>query len=161
MFLYLAYTTDSLDKSYFTIENMQAAILEIVRQMKKTNWTPKVIFSVNRGGCVPGVYLSHLLSVPHKVIDIQLRDHVNKPDLTALKRIIKPYDEPLIVDDINDTGATLKRIEATIKNHHTEVYYATLIENKSSDFKVDFKGKIIDKSTHPTWVVFPWEKLDY
>jgi hypothetical protein len=38
------------------------------------------------------------------------------------------------------------------------VHYAVLVNNLSSDFKVEYKGKVIDKSKTPSWIVFPWEK---
>jgi len=39
------------------------------------------------------------------------------------------------------------------------VRFAALVDNISSDFKVDYKGKVIDKSKTPSWIVFPWEKI--
>ena len=61
-------------KSYFTIDDMKTALSKIISQMESSNFTPEIIFSINRGGCIPGVYLSHRINVQHKVIDIQLRD---------------------------------------------------------------------------------------
>ena len=72
---------------------------------------PEQILSVNRGGCVPGVYLSHAINVPHKVLDVQLRYDNNNPNLEVLRKSIISSSNILIIDDINDTGATFEFIE--------------------------------------------------
>ena len=147
------------NKINFSIEDMQFALLDITKQIQSSIWMPEVILSINRGGCVPGVYLSHSINTPHKVIDIQLRDSNNIPNLDVLKYSINRYKTILIIDDINDTGATFNFIKKNIIDNTKEVRYAALVDNISSDFKVDYKGKVIDKSKTPSWIVFPWEKI--
>ena len=146
-------------KINFNIEDMQFALLNITKQIQSSTWIPEVILSINRGGCVPGVYLSHAIKTPHKVIDIQLRDSNNKPNLDVLKYSINRYKTILIIDDINDTGATFNFIKKNIIDKTKEVRYAVLVDNTSSDFRVDYKGKVIDKSKTPSWIIFPWEKI--
>tara|TARA_B100001741_G_scaffold311642_1_gene313234 strand:- start:2549 stop:2998 length:450 start_codon:yes stop_codon:yes gene_type:complete len=146
------------EKSYFTIDDMKTALSKIISQIESSNFTPEIIFSINRGGCIPGVYLSHAINVQHKVIDVQLRDNTNSPNLEPLTNIILVYNNILIIDDINDTGSTFNFIKKSFKNHNNKLYYASLIENKTSSFKVNFFGKIIDKSVDPKWIVFPWEE---
>ncbi|MDA9648771.1 phosphoribosyltransferase domain-containing protein [Flavobacteriaceae bacterium] len=143
-------------KIYFTIEEMELALDEIINQISQTEWFPELIISINRGGCVPGVYLSHAINVPHKVIDVQLRDEKNKLNLAILENSLIYYSNILIIDDINDTGATFKLIDHAIDKKEINIYFASLIENNSSAFKVDFRGKVIDKSLNPSWIVFPW-----
>ena len=143
-------------KSYFTIDDMKSALSKIISQIESSNFTPEIIFSINRGGCIPGVYLSHAINVQHKVIDVQLRDDLNSPNIKSLSNIISVYNNILIIDDINDTGSTFNFIKKSFKNK--KLYYASLIENKTSSFKVNFFGKIIDKSVDPKWIVFPWEE---
>lgn len=145
-------------KSYFTIDDMKTALSKIISQIESSNFTPEIIFSINRGGCIPGVYLSHAINVQHKVIDVQLRDDLNSPNIKSLSNIISVYNNILIIDDINDTGSTFNFIKKSFKNHNKNLYYASLIENKTSSFKVNFFGKIIDKSIDPKWIVFPWEQ---
>lgn len=147
------------NKINFSIEDMQFALLDITKQIQGSTWIPEVILSINRGGCVPGVYLSHSIKTPHKVIDIQLRDSNNIPNLDVLKYSINRYKTILIIDDINDTGATFNFIKKNIIDKSKEVRFAALVDNISSDFKVDYKGKVIDKSKTPSWIVFPWEKI--
>ena len=97
-------------KTYFTTGQMRNALIQIEDQMVHSNWMPTTILGINRGGCIPGVYLSHRLSVPHEVLDVRLRDHTAKPDLRVLEKAFAWQKKILIIDDINDSGATFKYI---------------------------------------------------
>ena len=99
------------DKSYFSNLQMRNALLQIEDQMVHSNWMPDLIMGINRGGCIPGVYLSHRLKKEHLVLDIRLRDHKATPDLSVLTKQYAFQRKILIIDDINDTGATFKYIE--------------------------------------------------
>ena len=48
-----------MKKSIYSINEMHNAIKQIVEQINISGFDPEVIVSINRGGCIPGVYLSH------------------------------------------------------------------------------------------------------
>ena len=52
-----------IKKNYFTTGQMRNALIQIEDKMVHSNWMPTVILGINRGGCIPGVYLSHRLKV--------------------------------------------------------------------------------------------------
>ena len=76
----------------------------------------------------------------------------------------------LIVDDINDTGATFEWIK---NDWHSSVYhledsvwgnsvrFASLIDNLPSNVDVDYSSLEINKDENPEWIVFPWEGKKY
>ena len=142
---------------YYRKEDFIDSLNKIIEQIKNSNWSPNVIFSINRGGCIPGIYLSHHLNLKHKVIDIQLRDSNKPPDLKIIKEKIKEFDNVLLVDDINDSGKTLKIIY-DLNNSSKIIYNATLIYNQQSKVKTHFYGKMIKRSEDKNWYVFPWEE---
>ena len=148
------------DKNYFTTGQMRNALLQIEDQMVPGNWIPDIVLGINRGGCIPGVYLSHRLKKPHEVIDVRLRDHTVKPNLTVLEKAYAFQKKILIVDDINDTGDTFKYIEDNFGNGDGRIKFAALIQNKPSKVKVDYHGYEINKDEMPSWIVFPWEEWD-
>lgn len=149
----------TVSKLYFTNIQMRNALIQIEDQMVHQPWMPSVILGVNRGGCIPGVYLSHRLNVPHEALDVRLRDHTAKPNLTVLEKAFAFQKKILIIDDINDTGATFKYVLDNF-GKPDNVKFASLINNKPSPIKMDFKGYDIDKEENPQWVVFPWEEWD-
>ena len=79
-------TQNNIKKNYFTTGQMRNALIQIEDQMVHSNWMPNMILGINRGGCIPGVYLSHRLDTPHEVLDIRLRDHTTKPNLSVLEK---------------------------------------------------------------------------
>jgi len=87
------------------------------------------IYGVPRGGLVPAVYLSHLLTIP-------------------LTQEPGPPEETLIVDDIADSGQTL------LPFYHKGYALATLFYHKRSVIEPQFW--IFEKENE--WIVFPWEK---
>ena len=143
---------------YFEKEDFIDSLNKIVEQIENSNWSPNVIISINRGGCVPGIYLSHRLNLKHKVIDIQFRDSNKSPDFKLVKQKIKRFDNILLVDDINDSGKTLKTIYDLSNVYSKKIYNATLIYNQESIIKTDFYGRMIKRSEDKNWYIFPWEE---
>ena len=149
-----------IDKNYFSTGQMRNALLQIEDQMVHSNWMPNVILGINRGGCIPGVYLSHRLKLPHEVLDIRLRDHTTKPNISVLEKAYAYQKKILIIDDINDTGETFKYIEDHFGKGDGRIKFAALIQNKPSKIKVDYHGYEINKDEVPAWIVFPWEEWE-
>ena len=142
-----------MKKSSYSINEMHNAIRQIVKQINISGFNPEVIVSINRGGCIPGVYLSHFLDKPHKMIDIKsLND--NSENISSF---LKKNKLVLIIDDINDTGKTFDFVKKTFNNSDCEIRFAALINNVTSKTKINYYGQLIDKSESPVWYVFPWE----
>lgn len=104
----------------------------LVKKLPKGKY--KSVFGVPRGGLIPAVLLSHKLGI--RLVDFQ---HINR--------------DTLIVDDIADSGKTLKAIMDTKwdRKPHTAVIY--LCESSI------FEPKYFAAKKDPTidWIVFPWE----
>ena len=119
-------------KNYFTTGQMRNALIQIEDQLVHSGWMPDIILGINRGGCIPGVYLSHRIKRPHEVIDIRLRDHTAKPNINVLEKAYAFQKKILILDDINDTGETFKYIEDNFGKGDGRIKFAALINNKPS-----------------------------
>lgn len=141
----------------YSIEDLNIDLKAIVEQIKLASYSPELIISINRGGCIPGIYLSHYLKVPHKVINVQLRDGDSNIDIGLQKNFLVNKKRVLIVDDINDTGKTFKEIKKITENYNCNIKLCALLDNTQSIQKIDFRGKSINKSIDPLWYIFPWE----
>jgi len=146
-----------MEKIYFTIKEMIDSIRNISKQLTNSNFEPEVIISVNRGGCVPGIYLSHYINKPHEVINIELRDSNKEPDLKSIKEKISQFSSVLIIDDINDSGKTIGVIKDLSKNLITKIHFAVLINKSESTSEVEYYGKTVNSKLNDYWYVFPWE----
>lgn len=134
------------------------AITQISNQMKDDNFKPDIIMGINRGGCIPAIYLSHKLKVPHEPLDIRLRDHKSDPEYGNLIDAVCSNKKILILDDINDTGATFNFISELFEANK-QIKYASLIHNAPSQFdKLNYWCYTINKDIHPVWIVYPWEE---
>lgn len=138
---------------------MRNALIQIEDQMVHSAWIPDIVLGINRGGCIPGVYLSHRLKRPHEVLDVRLRDHTATPNLGVLEKLAQKQNKILIIDDINDTGATFQYILDKF-GKPKNIKFAAVINNKPSPVQMDYRGYEIDKDENPQWIVFPWEEWD-
>ena len=164
-------------KVYYKESTVRTWLHDIIRAMARDEWRPDYIVGLTRGGLVPATMLSHYLEVPMHTLKVSLRDDDSGPESNlwmaedALGDKYENGSHILIVDDINDSGATLNWIkqdwrESCLPNHShwdhvwgNNVRTAVMINNEASDFKdVDYVGLNINKLEEPIWCVFPWEE---
>ena len=149
--------------SPISYERFLADVEAVARALEAESWTPDFLVGIGRGGLVPAAYLSHrtgiaLLSVDHSSGEIGFGDEL----LDKLAAKIKAGQRLLIVDDINDSGATIAYLRAAItaKSGDPEgLRVAVLVDNVRSRAKADYRGSAIDRSLDKSWLVFPWEAL--
>jgi len=170
-------------------KDVARCVHKIIRYMAQENWRPDYIVGITRGGLVPATMLSHYLDVPLHTLNVSLRDsnigpesnlwmaedafgYINKEDRTDDSVTSDPQRRSniLIVDDINDSGATLEWIvkdwqsgclpgdENWQKIWGYNVKFAVIVDNAGSAFDyINYAGLDINKVEDPSWVVFPWE----
>jgi len=136
--------------------------------MGKDNWKPDLIIGVTRGGATAAVMLSHYFDCKMVGLDVSLRDFDEygpetnawaSEDAMAGKKI-------LIVDDINDSGATINWIlrdwdpTGTHIKWGDTVRFAVIVDNEASKatYSPSYCGVSINKTEHDEWVVFPYEE---
>jgi len=128
-------------KLYVTWEQIEQDVDKIVSDLLKHADIDYVV-GIPRGGLIIAVMISHRLGVKHMTID-----HLEKLeefDLDIDKKKI------LIVDDISDSGQTLKRFR---KDYTT----ATLDVRNTTIAIPQFYVNWLDNAD---WVVYPWERKD-
>ena len=95
-----------MEKSKISVDEINNAIKKIVEQIDVSEFKPEIIVSINRGGCIPGVYLSHYFKKPHNIIDVKSLKADSGNKFSLLINSIKDNKRILIIDDINDSGET-------------------------------------------------------
>ena len=174
---------------YFNWEEMVGHVREILRQLHLDGWRPDYIVGITRGGLTPASLISQYLDVPMYALKVSLRHGQDcessswmaedafgyvpatdndyswtRTDASQKKRI-------LIVDDINDSGATFNWIRqdwqgSCLPNHEgwsdvwgENVRIAVLVDNQSSDCElpITYSAMEVNKLEDPQWIVFPWE----
>jgi uncharacterized protein len=144
-----------------TWEQLTGDCIEIIRQMQLDNFKPDYIIGVTRGGLMPAVLISQYLSLPLYPLNISLRDHYNDDDtlpVSMLNNIINGDRNALVIDDINDTGATFTLIHDQILPYDN-VKFASIFDKLSSEFDADYYAREINLDDNDCWVNFCWEQF--
>ena len=180
-------------KKYYTWNDVHQAAHNIVLQMYKDNWRPDYVVGITRGGLPLALVLSHMLNCRMETLKVKLRDsedgeecesnlwmaedafgYVLEQDRNGVwdKALSDPSKKKniLVVDDINDTGATFNWIKQDWSSGclpdnpvwdtvwGQNVRFAAMCEKTHTEFDgVDYVWQTIDTSEKDTWIVFPWE----
>lgn len=173
-------------KIYISYDQLKGHVQDIIRQINLDGWKPDYIVGITRGGLLPAVMISQYLDVPMHTLKVSLRDGQEEDcdhncwmaedafgyEHNATFSGISNQDARLnilIVDDINDSGATI----AWIKKDWTSgclpndpswdsvwgnnVRFATVVNNLASMEDVTYHSMEVNKAEDPCWIVFPVE----
>ena len=125
-----------MEKRHITWSIIDSLVNIIARDILSKDINIYNIYGIPRGGLIPAVLLSHKLGIP-------------------ITQELKSYS--LVVDDISDSGSTLRKILDRCDNpvyNLREVYTATLYEREDTIVNPDFVGLHVK---YNDWLVFPWE----
>lgn len=182
-----------MKKTYISWSDVQRQVQEILRQIQQSGWQPDYVIGITRGGLMPAHLISQYLEIPMETLKVSLRDggtcesncwmaedafgyvpfssdagtlaDADRSDAALRKNI-------LIVDDINDSGATINWIRQDWQNSclpnnaawadiwNNNVRIAVLVDNESSDCEliINYTAMEVNKLEDPQWIVFPWEE---
>ena len=182
-----------MKKHHYTYDDVHRAATNICLKMYNDNWRPDYVVGITRGGLPLALRISQLLDCRMETLKVKLRDAVDGEQCESnlwmaedafgyVSKIdrddvwSKSTSDPkvkkniLVVDDINDTGATFAWIKQDWQsgclpdnpNWNTvwgqNVRFAVMTENLSSDFgEVDYHWHEVNKAEEDVWLVYPWE----
>ena len=115
------------NKVYISWDDINVLVEDLCDTIASSGAQITSITGIKRGGLIPAVMISHKLNIPYV-------DRINK--------------DTLVIDDICDTGETLKKSIA--------MYTATLHYKPTAGFTPDFYAKEVGTE----WIVYPWERKD-
>jgi len=160
-----------MKKIYYTWSDVESQTQEILRQISLSDWRPDYVVGLTRGGLVPANLISQYLEVPMECLKVSLRNDESKPEHNIWMAEDAYHGKNiLIVDDINDSGATLSWIKKDWEDFYSSkpepwktiwnntVRFAVLVNNEASEYKrIDYSSIDINKAEEDSWIVFPWE----
>lgn len=151
-------TSESEEREVLTWEGYGRAARELAKEVADSGFRPDLILAIARGGLFPAGSLGYALSVKNLYVmnlefysgvderlevPVMLPPYLDKFDLTDAKI--------LVVDDVADTGHTLKAVHDFCQEVVAESKTAVLYEKPHSIVKCDFAWK-----KTPLWINFPW-----
>jgi hypoxanthine phosphoribosyltransferase len=161
-----------MKKIYYTWQDVEHQTQEILRQLQRDAWQPDYVVGLTRGGLAPANLISQYLAVPMETLKVSLRDDASQPESNLwMSEDAFEGKKILIVDDINDSGATLNWIKQDWQDScfpsdprwhlawGNNVRVAVLVDNEASTSKLNINYNAVDlnKAEEDVWIVFPWE----
>ena len=157
-----------IKKKFYSWADVEKMCVQLTVQLYNSNWTPDYIVGVTRGGNVPATILSNMTGIRCEAVKVALRDGETGQAGDSIDWMAQDAlmgKKILVVDDINDTGATFQWISDDWKltgraGAYDNVRFATLTENLSSEFHmVDYYCDTVNKAEEDIWLVYPWENV--
>jgi hypoxanthine phosphoribosyltransferase len=142
-------------------DEIHAACVDFTHSFQQRGWEFDLVVGVARGGLIPAVILSHLLDTPLLPIDYSSRDgRGDDKDHSNLLPSISADTRILVVDDICDTGHTLREIVDHYTVQHVVCTTAVLFYKQHTATQHVIEPSIAWQTIPPDagWVVFPFEK---
>ena len=166
-----------------TWQDVEKQVQEILRQLHQDQWRPDYVVGLTRGGLIPANLISQYLDCRMETLKVSLRDgnECESNLWMAEDAFGYPVHDAmcsdngrktiLIVDDINDSGATLNWImqdwpSGCLPNDEcwkevwgNNVRVAVLVDNEASitTMPINYSAMDINKAEEDSWIVFPWE----
>jgi hypoxanthine phosphoribosyltransferase len=133
-------------------------LLAQTQKIQASQYQPNIIIGIAKGGTIPTRILSDLMEIS-QTTNIQIKSYrtIAEPEIEPLitQRLTTSITNKkvLLVDDIADSGKTLKAAKMYLQEHKAkDIKIATLYAKPTSEIEPDFYEKKTSK-----WVVFPWE----
>lgn len=157
---------------FVTPDQFRYDSLSLAKQVWDSDYRPSIIIPVLRGGATPANYVDSFLKRKgskhaYHALRTSKYDGVNKArekvrihGLGFLKTRVKRNDRILIVDDVYDTGLSLKAVSAKIREFPEppqEIRIATVYwkpDKNQTERKPDF---LVHSVQGGPWIVFPHE----
>jgi hypoxanthine phosphoribosyltransferase len=131
-------------------------------QIIADDYRPEVILGIARGGLLPAGAVAYALGIKNAcAMSVEFYTGIEErldvpmvlppvPDLVTLAD-----KQLLIVDDVADTGGTLRVVQDFCKGKVAEVRTAVLYEKPRSLVKCDYVWRRTER-----WITFPWSADD-
>ena len=133
-------------------------LLSQAKKIRQSGFKPDIVIGITKGGWIPARVLSDLLEIPNLAtvrveFYLGVAEAKKEPVLTQGVSVGVTGKKVLIVDDVADTGKSLKLArEHVLQQGAVEIRTATVYRKPWSVIKPDYS-----ETETSLWVVFPWE----
>ena len=146
------------EREILTWEGFGTGIRELAHMVADDGYEPDIILGIARGGLIPAGSLGYALSIKNCYV-MNVEFYTGVEERLDVPVILPPYLELvdlehadfLIVDDVADTGQTLKLVHEFVAGKVQSARTAVLYEKSQSVIKSDYVWRRTDR-----WINFPW-----
>ena len=149
----------SEEREIMTWDMLGEATRTLSQMVADDGYEPDMILGIARGGLLPAGAIGYALSIKN-VYTMNVEFYTGVDERLEVPRILPPapdfvdlsHGKILVVDDVADTGHTLKSVEEFCEG---KVGTACIYEKSHSVVKCDYVWKRTDE-----WINFPWSDKD-
>jgi hypothetical protein len=152
---------ESLEFVIPTWDTIYEFLLNLAERIRENGFKPDMIAGVSRGGWPPARVMSDLLENPN-IANVKAEFYLGVAETKGEPVITQPVSvsvkdkKVLIVDDVADTGKSLRLVRSHLKEKGaTDVKIATIYYKPWSVVIPDY----YEKETS-LWIIFPWERKE-
>jgi hypoxanthine phosphoribosyltransferase len=150
--------TDDPSREVLTYEDFGRAARELAQQVVDAGYEPDWIVGIARGGLLIAGALGYALSIKN-IATINVEFYTDVDERLEVPVVLPPVldlidlanTRVLVVDDVADTGETLKLVLDLLQPIVAEVRSVVLYEKSRSIVRPDVVWKHTD-----AWINFPW-----
>ena len=154
------------DREVLTWQGFGDASRELTKQIVDSGWVPDLIVAIARGGLIPAGAIAYAIGTMNVEFYSGIGETLDEPMLLPPLMDVSAMDgkRVLVVDDVADSGKTLKMVMDLIDEHglsldgsssvHVEARSAVIYKKPVSIIEPDYVWAYTDK-----WINFPWSTL--
>jgi hypothetical protein len=135
----------------------------VAGKVRASRFEPDLVIAISRGGFTPARVLCDVLGI-FNLTSMRVVHYRGPADMEPAATVKYPVCVPvagqrlLVVDDVNDTGDTLKAARAHLEPlGPAEVRMAVLHEKAGSPVRAEYAGGVIGEWR---WLIYPWAVVE-
>lgn len=149
------------EREILTWDEFGEACRDLAGSVWDSAFRPDIIVCVARGGLLPAGSIGYALDIKSLlVLNVEFYTGIGTTLLDP--RLVDPVPDNhgmagkrvLIVDDVADSGRTLKFVHEICEQYASEIRTAVLYEKPRTVLKCEYVWKRTDR-----WIAFPWSAL--
>jgi len=129
---------------------------KLIEKVQQSGKKYDYILAITRGGLFPAYFLAKALNIPVETINLtsyedQQAGHIKHVTVEGFSCEVLEPEKCLLVDDIYDSGQTIRYVQQKYPSIDTACTYA-----RWDDHTLTYVGEVLD---YETWIDFPWEVM--
>mmetsp|Transcript_43312 Transcript_43312/g.66538 ORF Transcript_43312/g.66538 Transcript_43312/m.66538 type:complete len:175 (-) Transcript_43312:20-544(-) len=160
------------NKKYFSYADIHQTVASMVAQVKQFN--PDVIIAIGGGGFIPARMLRTFVRVPIVAVGLELYNDETCSKNSEMKKTQWfdistgtgtkiPNGRVLIVDEVDDSRATVLYCVEEVKKHNPAAIGVAVLHNKVKTKVGELPDNIcyiVGETLEDIWCVYPWDAID-
>lgn len=144
-------------------QDVDRCVSRVAGALRDAAMTPDAIVAIARGGYIPARLLCDHFDV-HVLTSLRIVHYRTAMETEAQARLLEAVNvdlsglQVLLVDDVSDTGDTLKLALDHLRSLRPKTLHSAVLHHKTTSLiEPDFYGRRLD---YWSWLMYPWARME-